>query len=260
MPLATERAGGLAWEYLFPFDGQAAAVGLLARPGHRACRRWRARPRGCSARPTSSRSRCAGSAIFQTAPPAGVRVRVRRRRALPAVLRAAEASRCSTASSSRSSASTTSPQLTGDATARALFDAGDLAGRAGGRRRSTPAPGRCTRAGRSSASPTSATTSCCATSSAQLCKRTAAEQYCSAEPALHEYLTTPPVVEVAAAHAASPRSRASCASSSRRSRAFSVADHAAGRSVVATINPGVLCRGTKTLAWTAPKKIRRLRR
>ena len=34
MPLATERAGGLAWEYLFPFDGQDAAVGLLAGPGH----------------------------------------------------------------------------------------------------------------------------------------------------------------------------------------------------------------------------------
>ena len=38
-----------------------AAVGQLARPGHRPAGDGARAPRGCSARPTSSRSRCAGS-------------------------------------------------------------------------------------------------------------------------------------------------------------------------------------------------------
>ena len=86
MPLATERAGGLAWEYLFPFDGQNAAVGLLARPGHRACRRWRAPRRGCKRQADVFPVALRGLGIFQTAPPAGVRVPARQRRPLPAVL------------------------------------------------------------------------------------------------------------------------------------------------------------------------------
>ena len=36
LPLATKRAGGIAWEYMFPFDGGAPAVDERALAGHRA--------------------------------------------------------------------------------------------------------------------------------------------------------------------------------------------------------------------------------
>ena len=52
-------------------------------------------------------------------------------------------------------------------------------------RPTTPARGRCTRAGPSRTSPTSATTRCCATSSTSLCNRTRSPTYCGAERALH---------------------------------------------------------------------------
>ena len=87
MPLATERAGGLAWEYLFPFDGQAPPwVSSLAQgTGLQAMARSATRlQRQADVFPIALR----GLGIFQTAPPAGVRVERRRRRALPAVLRA----------------------------------------------------------------------------------------------------------------------------------------------------------------------------
>ena len=49
LALAAQRAGGVAWEYYFPFGGGQAAVGLGPRPGHRACRRSRAPPRAWTA-------------------------------------------------------------------------------------------------------------------------------------------------------------------------------------------------------------------
>ena len=55
LPLAAERAGGLAWEYYFTFGGgRPPWVSGLAQG--RPCRRWRARPRGCGGRPTCCRS------------------------------------------------------------------------------------------------------------------------------------------------------------------------------------------------------------
>ena len=109
LPLATERAGGLAWEYLFPFDGQNPPwVSSLAQGtgpagdgalGHPAQAPGRGLPdRAARARDLpdrAARGRARG---------------VRRRRALPAVLGPAEAASSSTASSSRSSGSTTSPR------------------------------------------------------------------------------------------------------------------------------------------------------
>ena len=74
-----------------PVRRPAAAVGQLARPGHRPAgdgpHRHPPQPPG---RRLADRAR-AGCGIFQTAPPAGVRIACRHRRALPAVLRAAEA-------------------------------------------------------------------------------------------------------------------------------------------------------------------------
>ncbi len=90
LPLATERAGGLAWEYLFPFDGQNPPwVSSLAQgTGLQAMARSATRlQRQADVFPIALR----GLGIFQTAPPAGVRVPAVERRPLPAVLGAAEA-------------------------------------------------------------------------------------------------------------------------------------------------------------------------
>src|SRR5918997_1251896 len=73
LPLATERAGGLAWEYLFPFDGQSPPwVSSLAQgTGLQAMARSATRlGRQADVFPVA----LAGLGIFKTAPPAGVRI------------------------------------------------------------------------------------------------------------------------------------------------------------------------------------------
>ena len=49
-------------------------MGLLARPGHRACRRWRARRTRLNRQADVFPVALAGLGIFQTSPPAGVRI------------------------------------------------------------------------------------------------------------------------------------------------------------------------------------------
>ena len=108
MPLATERAGGLAWEYLFPFDGQEPPwVSSLAQgTGLQAMARSATRlERQAEIFPIALR----GLGIFQTPPPQGVRVASAPARTTCST-RACRALRSSTASSSRSSGSTTSPR------------------------------------------------------------------------------------------------------------------------------------------------------
>jgi D-glucuronyl C5-epimerase C-terminus len=73
VPLATERAGGIAWEYMFQFDGgkppwtsglsQGTALQALARAGARL------------KEPAYLTAAQQALGIFETAPPAGVRVR-----------------------------------------------------------------------------------------------------------------------------------------------------------------------------------------
>src|SRR5438552_3412222 len=73
LPLAAERAGGLAWEYLFPFDGQRPPwISSLAQgTGLQAMAREAIRlGRQADVLPLAGR----GLGIFQTPPPAGVRV------------------------------------------------------------------------------------------------------------------------------------------------------------------------------------------
>jgi hypothetical protein len=73
LPLAVPRAGGLAWEYLFPFDGQKPPwVSSLAQgTGLQAMAREAIRlGRQADVLPIAGR----GLGIFQTPPPAGVRV------------------------------------------------------------------------------------------------------------------------------------------------------------------------------------------
>ena len=183
LPLAAERAGGLAWEYYFPYGaGKAPWVSCLAQgtalqalsraatrlnraraglPRHqpgadhlrdgRARGRARARGRGSALRAVLLRARAADPQRLRPVarrplrlrPPGGRRPR---QGAVRRRASCARARRC---------------------------------------RPTTPAPGRCTRAGRSRTSPTSATTRSCATSSSSLCNRTDSPVYCGAEDALH---------------------------------------------------------------------------
>ena len=192
-----------------------------------------------------------GLGIFQTAPPAGVRVPRRQRRALPAVLGAAAAVIVNGFVQSLVGLYDFAA-LTGDATARALFDDGDLAAREGGadvrHRRLVAVLAR----DRSAASPTSATTSCCATSSPSCASARPTAQYCSAEQHFTAYLTTPPALEVLPRTL--QRQEVGQAALQALEDLRDQRDVKRGEQVVATINPGVLGRGTKTLNWTAPKK------
>ena len=130
LPLATERAGGLAWEYLFPFDGQNPPwVSSLAQgTGLQAMARTATRlQRQAEVFPIALR----GLGIFQTAPPAGVRVESGNG---AHYLQYSGLARFFVLNGFIQSlvGLYDFAQLTGDATARALFDAGDLAAQAGG--------------------------------------------------------------------------------------------------------------------------------
>src|SRR3954468_8733126 len=73
LALASARAGGLAWEYLFPFDGQRPpwASSLAQAPGLQALSRGAVRlGRQATVFPLLHQ----GLTIFETAPPAGVRI------------------------------------------------------------------------------------------------------------------------------------------------------------------------------------------
>ena len=125
-------------------------------------------------------------------------------------------------------------------------------------RPTTPAPGRCTRAGRSRASPTSATTRCCATSSSSLCNRTKLETYCGAVDRFTAYLR----------HAAGGRARARrrlrggaygrIRDVARQDLRRHAADHARRASSCTRASSGTLSRGPHTLGWQVPRRARDL--
>jgi hypothetical protein len=249
LPLATERAGGLAWEYLFPFDGQNPPwVSSLAQgTGLQAMARSATRlQRQADVFPVLLR----GLGIFETAPPEGVRVpagagaHYLQYSGLPRlfILNGFVQSLVGLYDFAA---------LTGDATARSLFDAGDLAARAEVPTFDTGAWSLYSRGSASRESDLSYHT-LLRDFLVQLCKRTATPQYCSAQQHFTTYLTTPPAVEVL------PRTLTAKKSGKLRFKLSKIARVSLtvkrGEQVVATINPGVLGRGTKTIKWTAPKK------
>jgi hypothetical protein len=249
IPLATERAGGLAWEYLFPFDGQnppwvsslAQGTGLQAMA--RAATRLQRQP---EIFPIALR----GLGIFETAPPAGVRVpaddgaHYLQYSGLPNlfILNGFIQSLVGLYDFAA---------LTGDATARSLFDAGDVAAR-------TEVPTFDTGAWSLYSRGSSKTESDLGYHKllrdflTQLCTRTATVQYCSAEQHFTEYLTVAPVIQVPPRTLIAKKSGKLRFTLSKISRI--TVRITRGTTPIATINPGVLGRGTKTLAWTAPKK------
>jgi hypothetical protein len=249
LPLATERAGGLAWEYLFPFDGQNPPwVSSLAQgTGLQAMARTATRlQRQAEIFPIALR----GLGIFQTAPPAGVRVESGNG---AHYLQYSGLGRFFVLNGFIQSlvGLYDFAQLTGDATARALFDAGDLAAK---QEVPTFDTGAWSLYSRGSIKKESdlGYHKLLRDFLAQLCKRTATEQYCSANQHFTEYLTIPPVVEVL------PRTLQPKKSGKLRFKLSKISRISVritqGTKTIALINPGVLYRGTKSLAWTAPKK------
>ena len=191
--LGTERAGGLAWEYLFPFDGQAPPwVSSLAQgTGLQAMARSATRlNRQAEIFPVALR----GLGIFQTSPPAGVRIAagngahylqysgLPRLKMLNGFIQSLVGLYDFAA-------------LTGDPTARSLFDSGDLAGRAEVPTFDTGAWSLYSRGSITRESDLGYHT-LLRDFLVELCTRTAAAEYCSAHEHFTTYLTTPPAVEV----------------------------------------------------------------
>ena len=129
IPLATKRAGGLAWEYMFRFDGgappwtsglsQGTGLQVLARAGQRFKEPAYTAAAKASARASSS-SRRRTACACRPRPAPGTRSTPTRR-----------PTASSTASSSPSSASTTTPRSPRTRSALKLFEAGDAEARAG---------------------------------------------------------------------------------------------------------------------------------
>ena len=249
LPLATERAGGLAWEYLFPFDGQAPPwVSSLAQgTGLQAMARSATRlQRQAEVFPIAQR----GLGIFESSPPAGVRV--------PDGDGAHYLQYSGLANLKILNGFVQSlvglydfAALTGDATARSLFDAGDLAARKEVPTFDTGAWSLYSRGSNSYESDLGYHT-LLRDFLVQLCSRTKTVQYCSASQHFTSYLKQPPAVAVLARTLRPKKSGKLRFKLSKISRVSVRVTR--GSTAVATINPGVLYRGTKSLAWTAPKK------
>ncbi|HEX6025995.1 MAG TPA: D-glucuronyl C5-epimerase family protein [Solirubrobacter sp.] len=247
--LASERAGGLAWEYLFPFDGQAPPwVSSLAQgTGLQAMARSATRlGRQAEIFPVAMR----GLGIFQTEPPEGVRLDVRsgahylQYSGLPKL-------RILNGFIQSLVGLFDFAQLTGDPTAQALFEDGDKAGR---REVPTFDTGAWSLYSRGSIKRESdlGYHKLLRDFLVELCKRTAAEQYCSAHEHFTLYLSEPPEVEVLERTLRPNRSGTLRFKLSKISRVSLRVTR--GDTTVAIINPGVFSRGTKSLRWTAPKR------
>jgi hypothetical protein len=247
--LATERAGGLAWEYLFPFDGQKPPwVSSLAQgTGLQAMSRSAARlNRQAEIFPVLLR----GLGIFNTPPPEGVRVRegegahylqysgLPRLRVLNGFIQSLVGLY-------------DFATITGDPTARALFDAGDVAGRAEVPTFDTGAWSLYSR-GSVKRESDLGYHRLLRDFLIELCGRTAAVEYCSAHTHFTTYMTVPPTVEVL------PRTLRPNRIGKLRLKISKIARVSVrvtrGGQTVATINPGMLGRGTKSLQWRAPKR------
>jgi hypothetical protein len=239
--LASERAGGLAWEYLFPFDGQSPPwVSSLAQgTGLQAMARSATRlSRQADVFPIA----LAGLKIFQTAPPEGVRIRsgtgahYLQYSGLPKlkILNGFIQSLVGLYDFAN---------LTGDPTAQSLFEDGDRAGRAETPTFDTGAWSLYSR-GSSSYESDLSYHKLLRDFLTQLCARTQAPQYCAAVQHFTAYLTTPPALTY------KPMRGKVRFTLSKVARVAVTIKR--GSRVVATLAPGVLGRGTKTFA--APRK------
>jgi hypothetical protein len=247
--LAAERAGGLAWEYLFPFDGQQPPwVSSLAQgTGLQAMARAATRlERQADVFPVAQ----AGLGIFQTAPPSGVRI--------PSGTGAHYLQYSGLPTFKVANGFIQSlvglydfAQLTGDPTAQSLFEDGDRAGRAEIGTFDTGAWSLYSRGAPVTRESDLGYHKLLRDFLTQLCRRTTAVEYCAAEQHFNEYLVTAPVLQplkstITARKAGNVRFKLS-----KISR-VTLRITRAGKQI-AVLSPGVLGRGTKSVRWTAPK-------
>jgi hypothetical protein len=249
MPLASERAGGLAWEYLFPFDGQQPPwVSSLAQgTGLQAMARSATQlGRQADVFPIATR----GLGIFGTPPPTGVRV---------ADGNGAHYLQYSGLANVKILNGFVQSlvglfdfaALTGDATARSLFASGDLAARAEVPTFDTGAWSLYSR-GPSKPESDLGYHRLVRDFLVQLCARTAAVEYCSAGQHFTNYLKIPPVVSVL------PRTFRAKKTGKLRFKLSKISRVSVrvtrGTDVVLTRDAGTLGRGTRSLPWLAPKR------
>jgi hypothetical protein len=248
LPLAGERAGGIAWEYLFPFDGgappwvsglaQGTALQALARAASRLGRQDEVFP--IAAR---------GLAIFEAPPPEGVRVAVDggahylQYSALPGV-------RIINGFVQSLVGLFDFAELTGDQTALELFAAGDAAARVEVPTYDTGAWSLYSR-GTVTEESDLAYHKLLRDFLSALCTRTADPVFCGTAEHLTSYLTLPPALSLATTRLTAGRVGALRFRLSKVSR-VSVRVTRAGRLVLAR-DMGTIGRGTRALRWRVPR-------
>lgn len=248
--LSAERAGGLAWEYLFPFDGQSPPwVSSLAQgTGLQAMARSATRlNRQEDVFPVAA----AGLGIFKTPPPSGVRIasgtgaHYLQYSGLPNF-------KVANGFIQSLVGLYDFANLTGDTTAQSLFEDGDRAGRQEIGTFDTGAWSLYSRGAPSTHESDLGYHKLLRDFLKQLCSRTAAVEYCSAEQHFTGYLTQPPTLQSLTSKLTARKTGNVRFKLDKISR-VTLRITRDGQPV-ATLAPGVLYRGTKSIAWTAPKK------
>lgn len=248
--LSAERAGGLAWEYLFPFDGQSPPwVSSLAQgTGLQAMARSATRlNRQEDVFPVAA----AGLGIFKTPPPSGVRIasgtgaHYLQYSGLPKFKVANGFIQSLVGLYDFAT-------LTGDTTAQSLFEDGDRAGREEIGTFDTGAWSLYSRGAPSTRESDLGYHKLLRDFLKQLCSRTTAVEYCSAEQHFTGYLTQPPTLQSLTSKLTARKTGNVRFKLDKISR-VTLRITRAGKPV-ATLAPGVLYRGTKSIAWTAPKQ------
>jgi hypothetical protein len=246
LPLAAGRAGGLAWEYLFPFDGQkppwvsslSQGTGLqaMARVAYRLNRQADAIPIVGE-----------GLGIFQTKPPAGVRVdadggaHYLQYSGLPKlqIINGFVQSLVGLFDYA---------QLTGDTTAQTLFQQGDTAARKEVPRFDTGAWSLYSRSGSSRPESDLGYHQLLRDFLNQLCKRTQATEYCSTASRFTSYLKTAPQLQVLDSTLRAGKTGELRFKLDKISR-VSVKVVGADGKVVDTRGLGTIGRGTRSIEW-----------
>jgi len=249
LPLASRRAGGLAWEYLFPFDGQrppwvsslAQGTGLqsMARAAVRLGRQAEVMP-----------ILHEGLGIFRTSPPRGVRIpdgsgaHYLQYSGLPDLKIINGFIQSLVGLYDYAS-------LSGDPLGQSLFQAGDAAGRREVGQFDTGAWSLYARGSVSYESNLSYHT-LLRDFLDQLCSRTAAVEYCGAAEHFTAYLSIPPSIQVLRSTLAPKKiGRLRFRLSKISTVTVTVAR---GTKVVSTLSLGTIAHGTRTVGWRAPKQ------
>jgi hypothetical protein len=249
LPLASERAGGLAWEYLFPFDGQRPPwVSSLAQgTGLQAMARAAVRlGRQAEVMPILHE----GLGIFETSPPRGVRIpdgagaHYLQYSGLPRLKIINGFIQSLVGLYDYAS-------LSGDPLGLSLFQAGDAAGREEVGEFDTGAWSLYARGSTSYESNLNYHT-LLRDFLDQLCSRTAAVEYCGAAEHFTAYLTIPPAIQVL------PRTLKPKKTGKLRFKLSKISrvtvTIARGTKTVDTLSLGTVSHGTRTVRWRAPKK------